>query len=115
MLERHYMYHSTQAMKLYEFSNNPFIEYHHKLLHKTVWYSWAVRETNARPLANASAFWAGRVENRPGRVDFCIEHFQFPTLLRQNKTLIHRHYHFKKKILATTTSQTIMLSTDLSK
>ena len=29
--------------------------------------SWnAVNETNARPLANASAFWAGRVENWPG-------------------------------------------------
>ena len=30
-------------------------------------------ETNARPLANASAFWAGWVENWPGGVDFCIE------------------------------------------
>ena len=35
---------------------------------------FAVRETNARPLANARAFWAGRVENWPGQVKFCIEH-----------------------------------------
>ena len=33
-----------------------------------------VRETNARPLANVSALWAGQVENWPGRVEFCIEH-----------------------------------------
>ena len=25
-------------------------------------------------LANASAFWAGRVENWLGQVEFCIEH-----------------------------------------
>ena len=33
-----------------------------------------VRQTIARPLANASAFWAGRVENWPGQVKFCIEY-----------------------------------------
>ena len=33
-----------------------------------------VRETNARPLANVSAFWAGREENWPVWVEFCIEH-----------------------------------------
>ena len=38
--------------------------------------STAVRETNARPVANASAFWAGRVENWPGQVEFCIEHIR---------------------------------------
>ena len=37
-----------------------------------------VRETNAPPLTNnASAFWAGRVENCPGWVEFCIEHINF--------------------------------------
>ena len=30
------------------------------------------RETSARPLANASENLAGQVENRPGRVEFCI-------------------------------------------
>ena len=30
-------------------------------------------ETNARPLANASENLAGRVENRPGQVEFCID------------------------------------------
>ena len=34
----------------------------------------SVRETNARPLANTSAFWAGQVEHWPGQVKFCIEH-----------------------------------------
>ena len=29
-------------------------------------------ETSACPLANASENLAGRVENRPGRVEFCI-------------------------------------------
>ena len=29
-------------------------------------------ETSARPLANASENLAGRVENKPGRVEFCI-------------------------------------------
>ena len=29
-------------------------------------------ETNARPLANASENLAGRVENRPGQVEYCI-------------------------------------------
>ena len=33
---------------------------------------WAGWETSARPLANASENLAGRVENRPGRVEFCI-------------------------------------------
>ena len=37
---------------------------------------YAVRETNARLLANASAFWAGLVENWPGQVKFCIEHIK---------------------------------------
>ena len=27
-------------------------------------------------LANASAFWAGQVENWPGQVEFCIEHIK---------------------------------------
>ena len=35
-----------------------------------------VRKTYARPLANASTFWAGRVENWPGQVEFCIEHIR---------------------------------------
>ena len=35
-----------------------------------------MRETNACPLANASAFWAGRVENWSGHVEFCIEHIR---------------------------------------
>ena len=34
---------------------------------------YAVRETNTRPLANASTFPAGRVENWPGQVEACIE------------------------------------------
>ena len=29
-------------------------------------------DTSARPLANASENLAGQVENRPGRVEFCI-------------------------------------------
>ena len=29
-------------------------------------------ETSAHPLANVSENLAGRVENRPGRVEFCI-------------------------------------------
>ena len=33
-------------------------------------------EGNAPPLPNASAFWAGQVENWPGRVEFCIEHMR---------------------------------------
>ena len=37
-------------------------------------FACTVREINARPLANANAFWAGGVENWPGQVDFCIEH-----------------------------------------
>ena len=35
-------------------------------------YSAPGWETSARPLANASENLAGRVENRPGRVEFCI-------------------------------------------
>ena len=34
----------------------------------------AVWETNAYPLANTSAFWAGGVENWLGRVEFFIEY-----------------------------------------
>ena len=35
----------------------------------------SVRETtNARPLTNASAFWAGQVENWPGQVDFVLKY-----------------------------------------
>ena len=37
---------------------------------------YTLRETNTRPLPNASAFWAGRVENLPGRVEFCTEHIR---------------------------------------
>ena len=37
--------------------------------HDVQWPGW---ETNARPLANASENLAGRVENRPGQVEFCI-------------------------------------------
>ena len=33
-------------------------------------------ETNARPLANASENLAGRVENRPGQVEFCIDYIR---------------------------------------
>ena len=36
----------------------------------------AVRETSARLLANASAFWAGQVKNCPGQVEFYIEHIR---------------------------------------
>ena len=35
-------------------------------------FSNAGWETSARPLINASENLAGRVENRPGRVKFCI-------------------------------------------
>ena len=35
-----------------------------------------MKETNARPLANASVFWAGRVENWPGQLEFYIEHIR---------------------------------------
>ena len=36
-----------------------------------------MRETDARSLAvDVSAFWAGRVENWPGWVEFCIEHIR---------------------------------------
>ena len=38
--------------------------------------SLPVRETNTRPLTNVSAFWAGQVENRPGWVEFYIEHIR---------------------------------------
>ena len=34
------------------------------------------RETNARPLTNASALWDRNVENWPGQVEFCIEHIK---------------------------------------
>ena len=34
----------------------------------------SVRETNASLLTNARAYWAGRVENWPGQVEFYIEH-----------------------------------------
>ena len=41
------------------------------------WQNWSGRlssgwETSASPLTNASENLAGRVENRPGRVEFCI-------------------------------------------
>ena len=41
------------------------------ILNNGIWYKsgW---KTSARPLANASKNLAGRVENRPGRVEFCI-------------------------------------------
>ena len=38
------------------------------------YFTYAVRETNACPLATASAFWAGQVENRPWGVEFCAQH-----------------------------------------
>ena len=38
------------------------------------WWNVAVQEIYAHLLTNASAFWAGWVENCPGRVEFCIEH-----------------------------------------
>ena len=42
----------------------------HHLLNMYMYYSgW---ETSTRPLTNASENLAGRVENRPGRVGFCI-------------------------------------------
>ena len=37
---------------------------------------FSVRETNDHPLVNASAFWAGWVENWPGQVEFCIKHIR---------------------------------------
>ena len=61
--------------------------------------AYTVRETNARLLANASVFWAGRVKNWPGQVKFCIAHitgicFQvsvpkmyFPTLIHSHRTM----------------------------
>ena len=33
-------------------------------------------ENNTRPLANASENLAGRVENRPGQVKFCIDYIR---------------------------------------
>ena len=36
----------------------------------------AARETNTHPLLNLSAFWAGRVANWPGRVEFCVEYIK---------------------------------------
>ena len=57
---------------------------------KILYTGW---ETNACPLANASENLAGWVENRPGRVEFCIRYirdypvrasakkFQFPSLI----------------------------------
>ena len=44
--------------------------------YQNVYNGWTVRETNALPLANASAFLAGRVENWLGQVKFCIEHIR---------------------------------------
>ena len=35
-----------------------------------IYVAISARESNARLLANTSAFWAGRVENWPGRVTF---------------------------------------------
>ena len=66
-------------------------------------------ETSARPLANASENLAGRVENRPGRVEFCIDYirdytvrasankFFFPSLawqlfLRMKQTYFSCHH-----------------------
>ena len=41
-----------------------------------IYFHIIVRETNARLIANARAFWAGQVENWPGQVEFCIEHIR---------------------------------------
>ena len=43
-----------------------------KVLLKGVIDSTTGWETSARPLADASENLAGRVENRPGQVEFCI-------------------------------------------
>ena len=62
-------------------------------------------ETGARPLANASENLAGRVENRPGWVEFCIgytrhytvrasaKRFKFPSLLWHPKWVLS---HFRR-------------------
>ena len=40
----------------------------------------------ARPLANASENLAGRVQNRPGQVEFCISYIRdFPVQANANK------------------------------
>ena len=46
------------------------------LLIKQIEWTSPVRETNAHPLTNASAFWSGQVENGPEQVVFCIEHIR---------------------------------------
>ena len=46
----------------------------HLILCNEIESNTSVRETDTCPLANASAFWAGRVENWPGQVEFYIEH-----------------------------------------
>ena len=44
-------------------------------------------ETSARPLANARENLAGRVENRPGQVEFCIGYIQGSHAFRMMKFL----------------------------
>ena len=56
-----------------------------------LWYLQhnSVRETNAHPLVNVSVFWAGRVENCPGREEFCLEHIR-DICLRASAPKIYR-------------------------
>ena len=40
---------------------------------KSDFYASSVGETDAYPLTNVSAFWAGQVENWPGQVEFSLQ------------------------------------------
>ena len=44
----------------------------HPQIQALLWFHWSGWETSTRPLANASEYLAGWVENRLGRVEFCI-------------------------------------------
>ena len=81
------------------------METQHLALHSHIVLHWnscgeitifAVRETNTRPLANASAFWAGQVENCPGRVKFCIEHIRGICFGRVLQKLSFPHCNWNK-------------------
>ena len=67
---------SLYANGTQKYTRYPLIPHFHQQILSSHYLPLTVRATNARPLANASAFWAGRVENWPGRVDFCMEHIR---------------------------------------
>ena len=77
----------------------------------TVWLVFATSthpttgwETSARPLANASENLAGRVENRPGQVEFCIGFKRLPSSGECQKILVSQP--------ATMVTQKVMVMND---